>query len=118
MVNRPSRLDTVIVYTRDMERLSSFYATGLGLSEPNRVPGHIGFQLPSGLYLGFDETDEVPVGAGGVSLWFDVDDLEAAFDRFVSLGAGIRYRPELKPMGDVLASLIDLDGNVFGLVSR
>ena len=111
-------LDTVIVYTRDMERLSAFYASGLGLTEPNRVPGHIGFELPGGPYLGFDQTEEIAIGAGGVSLWFDVEDLDATFRRFVELGAAVRYEPELKPMGDVLASLIDLDGNVFGLVSR
>lgn len=111
-------LDTVIVYTRDMERLSSFYADGLGLTEPNRVTGHVGFDLPEGLYFGFDQTEDVSVGAGGVTLWFDVDDLETTFERFVQLGAAVRYPPELKPMGDVLASLVDLDGNVFGLVSR
>lgn len=112
------RLDTVIVYTPDMERLSAFYAAGLGLGGPNRVPGHIGFDLPNGLYLGFDETNDVRVGAGGVSLWFDVDDLEVTYQRFVELGATVRYPPELKPMGDVLTSLVDLDGNIFGLVSR
>lgn len=117
-MNELRRLDTIIVYTRDMERLSSFYAAGLGLAEPNRVPGHIGFELPGGLYFGFDETEKVPVGAGGVSLWFDVDDLDASYRRFVQLGASVRYPPVLKPMGDILASLVDLDGNIFGLVSR
>ena len=111
-------LDTIIIYTRNMDRLSQFYSAGLGLSSPNRVPGHIGFDLPGGPYLGFDETDEVPLGAGGVSLWFDVADLEQTFERFVELGGTVRYPPEMKPMGDVLASLVDLDGNVFGLVSR
>jgi predicted enzyme related to lactoylglutathione lyase len=55
---------------------------------------------------------------GGPTIWFDVDDLQATFDRFVASGAGVRYPPELKPMGDVLASLEDLDRNVFGLVQR
>lgn len=111
-------LDTIIVYTHDIERLSAFYADGLGLTDPNRVPGHVGFDLPDGVYLGFDDTSEMPVGAGGVTLWFDVADLDATFGRFVDMGAAVRYPPELKPMGDVLASLIDPDGNVFGLVSR
>lgn len=118
MTNEVRGLDTIIIYTRDMERLSAFYMEGLGLTGPNRVPGHIGFSLPDGAYLGFDETEEVPVGAGGVSLWFDVADLDGAFERFVQIGATVRYPPELKPMGDVLASLIDPDGNIFGLVSR
>lgn len=117
-MNRTRGLDTVIIYTRDIHSLSDFYAAGLGLAEPNQVPGHIGYHLPRGLYLGFDQGDDRAVGRGGVSLWFDVDDLEAAFERFVSLGATVRYPPQLKPMGDVLASLVDPDGNVFGLVCR
>ncbi len=112
------RLDTIIIYTRDMQRLSDFYAAGLELGDPNRVPGHIGFDLPGGTYLGFDETHAVRVGGGGVSLWFDVSDLQATFERFVELGAKVRYPPQLKPMGDVLASVTDPDGNIFGLVSR
>lgn len=111
-------LDTVIIYTANLEALSAFYAAGLGLTAPNHVPGHIGFSLPGGLYLGFDEIEPTDSGPGGVTLWFDVEDLDAAFQRFVDLGAAVRYPPELKPMGDVLASLTDLDGNVFGLVSR
>lgn len=117
-MSTPSRLDTVIVFTTDMERLSDFYARGLGLESPNRMPGHIGFELPSGVYLGFDEVDAAPPRGGGVSLWFDVENLEHTFERFRELGATVRYPPQVKPMGDVLASLLDLDGNVFGLVSR
>lgn len=115
---RQSGLDTVIIFTDDLERLASFYAEGLGLTDPNRVPGHVGYRLSSGLYLGFDSNEDVPTGASGVTLWFDVDDLERTFARFVELGASVRYPPTLKPMGDVLASLLDPDGNVFGLVSR
>lgn len=114
-----ARLDTIIIFTHRMEQLADFYRQGLGLGEPNRHgETHLGFMLAEGVYLGFDQVDDPYHGQGGVSLWFDVDDIEATFERFVSLGADVRYPPQEKPMGDVLASLHDPDGNIFGLVQR
>ena len=111
--------DTIIYFTSRMADLADFYGRGLALGEPHGHGGnHLGFPLEGGVYLGFDQIDEAIPGFGGPTVWFNVDDLQATFDRFVALGARIRYPPELKPMGDVLASLEDPDGNVFGLVSR
>jgi predicted enzyme related to lactoylglutathione lyase len=111
--------DTIIYFTSRMAELAAFYGHGLELGEPQgHGRDHLGFPLEGGVYLGFDQVDEAEAGFGGPTVWFDVDDLQATFDRFTALGAGVRYPPELKPMGDVLASLEDPDGNVFGLVSR
>lgn len=111
--------DTIIYFTTRMDELAAFYQEGLGLGESQTHGGsHLGFPLEGGVYLGFDQTDTAHPGFGGPTVWFDVDDLQATFKRFVGLGAAVRYPPELKPMGDVLASLEDLDGNVFGLVER
>ena len=111
--------DTIIYFTTRMTELAHFYRDGLNLGEPEGHGGnHPGFALPGSVYLGFDQVDETKPGFGGPTVWFDVDDLQATFDRFVALGATIRYAPELKPIGDILASLHDLDGNVFGLVQR
>ena len=45
-----------------------------------------------------------------------VGHLRATFDLFVALGAAVRHPSQL--MGDMLASLENLGGNVFGLVER
>ena len=114
-----TRCDTIIYFTTRINDLADFYRRGLDLGEPQGHGGnHLGFLLKGGVYLGFDQADEAHPGFGGPSVWFDVDDLQATFDRFVALGAAVRYPPELKPMGDVLASLHDLDRNVFGLIER
>lgn len=112
------KLDTVIIFTQRMQLLADFYRQGLGYDGPIRSsPGHIGFALANGVYLGFDQVEQAH-HEGGVSLWFAVDDLDAAFERFVAAGASVRYARKRLPMGDELASLRDLDGNILGLVER
>ena len=112
-------LDTVIIFSPNMAALAGFYQAGFQWPEP-LVQGnaHLGFPLPN-LYFGIDmiEPGELP-SPGATTIWFEVDDLAATYDRFVSLGAGVRYGPTRKPWGAVLASLLDLDGNWFGLSQR
>jgi uncharacterized glyoxalase superfamily protein PhnB len=71
------------------------------------------------VYLGFDQDDDHTSAEGlGVTLWFTVDDLQAAFDRLVTLGARVRYPPTQKPWGATLAAVYDPDGNMIGLSQR
>ena len=108
--------DTIIITSTDIETLASFYQKGFDLPDPSRQgDNHLGFQL-GGIYLGFDRAEqahhEYP---GPISLWFRVDDLVAAFDHFIEIGARIKYPPTEKPWGDTLAALYDPDGNLIGL---
>lgn len=112
------KLDTIVIFTQRMEALADFYRDGLGYEGDYNVrPGHIGFPLENGVYLGFDQVD-TDYQNGGVSLWFAVEDMDAVFDRFVAAGATVRYARKRLPMGDELAALHDLDGNIIGLVER
>ncbi len=111
-------LQTVIIQTSQMTELADFYGRGLDLGKPAETGGdHLGFPLPN-LYFGFDLVDAAPQPSGVVSIWFEVDDIEATFRKFEELGAGVKYPPSKKPWGAVLAALYDLDGNVFGLSQR
>ncbi len=118
MTSRPLHADpdTAIVFTTRMEALADFYRQALDLGEPETAPGHMGFQLPS-LYLGFDQVEEAH-GAGSLTLWFRVDDLDACYERCLSLGATSHYAPVEKPWGDRLAAVRDPDGNLVGLSQR
>jgi len=101
-----------------MKELAEFYQKGFELGLPQKHgDDHVGFQL-SGVYLGFDLVDKVSGYPGAVSLWFVVDDLDETFERFVALGAQVKYPPTEKPWGDTLAAVLDPDGNVVGLVER
>ncbi|MDX1614625.1 MAG: VOC family protein [Candidatus Promineifilaceae bacterium] len=116
MTDQPA-LHTVILFTTRMAELAEFYRQGLELGQPQSSPGHLGFLLDN-VYLGFDQVDEQPARGGGTTLWFAVADLDVTFQRFVSLGADVRYAPVQKPWGATLASLVDPDGNIFGLVQQ
>jgi hypothetical protein len=115
-------LDTFIVFTSQMNKLAKFYEDGLKLGRPaSSSDGHIGYPLPGGDYLGFDQIEGVePVSArvGGVTLWFRVENVSETVERFIQLGAGIRYKHKETPFGEVLGSLYDLDGNIFGLAQE
>jgi predicted enzyme related to lactoylglutathione lyase len=112
-------LHTVIINTRQMEALAAFYQAGLELDPPQpTADNHLGFHLPN-VYLGFDLVQDTPENyPGAVSLWFAVEDLEATFQRFVDLGARVRYGPTRKPWGGYLAAVFDPDGNVVGLTQE
>ncbi len=109
-------LETVIIFTRRMETLASFYQTAFGLGEFLRSPGHIGMRIGP-VYLGFDQ---VEAGASGnaISLWFTVDDIDQSFEKLVDMGAEIRYAPAHTPWGGLLAAVYDPDGNMIGLSQR
>lgn len=111
-------LQTVIIQTGQMQVMAEFYAQGLELGKPQATGGdHLGYPLPN-MYFGFDQVDEVPPPSGVVSLWFEVDDIEATFKRFEDSDARISYPPTKKPWGALLAALYDPDGNLFGLSQR
>jgi predicted enzyme related to lactoylglutathione lyase len=110
---------TIIINTTQISELSEFYRKGLDLSSPQATgKDHLGFSFGE-VYLGFDlVTEQASDYPGAISIWFEVDDIESVFERFLYLGAKIKYSPMEKPWGAVLAALYDLDGNVFGLSQR
>jgi predicted enzyme related to lactoylglutathione lyase len=111
-------LQTIIIQTGQMREMAEFYAHGLELGEASATGGdHLGFSLPN-LYFGFDQVEKAPEPGGAVTLWFEVDDIEATFKRFEKSGAGVRYPPTQKPWGALLAALYDPDGNLFGISQR
>ena len=111
-------LQTVIIQTEQLAEMADFYGRGFELGEPAATGGdHLGFPLPN-LYFGFDLVEEVPDPSGVISLWFEVEDIEATFARFEELGARIKYPPSKKPWGAILTAFYDPDGNLFGISQR
>lgn len=91
-------LDTVIIFTTQMETLAEFYATGLGIGPYETSPGHLGCKVGS-VYFGFDQVEALTGQTRRVTLWFTMDDLQGTFDHLVQLGAEVRYPPMRKPWG-------------------
>lgn len=107
---------TVIVDTARMAELIDFYGKGLGVTFRKYGEEHAGARVGP-VYFGFDRKEK-PAAAGPVSVWFAVDDLEATFEHFVSMGAKVRKKPETRPWGDRIAAVEDPDGNLVGLSQR
>ena len=112
-------IHTIIIVTTHPKELAGFYTNGLDLGEMETYGNeHVGFTLPN-IYLGFDRLEQpLKEQPGAISLWFEVDDLEKTFQRFVDMDANIKYGPTQKPWGAVLAAVFDPDGNVIGLAQR
>ncbi len=110
---------TAIIFTNKMNDLAKFYQDGFEWEPPQPTGSdHLGWKFDN-LYFGLDQVDDAPTEyPGAVSLWFAVDNLQATFDKFVTLGARVKYPPTQKPWGAVLAAVFDLDGNVIGLTQH
>ena len=112
-----AQLETVIIFTPQMEELAQFYQKAFDLDEYNTSPGHLGQQIGP-IYLGFDQDDEAKTDNPSVTLWFTVDDIQASYERLLALGARDRYPPTRKPWGALLAAVYDPEGNMVGLSQR
>ncbi|MGW0195479.1 VOC family protein [Nonomuraea sp. NPDC003201] len=112
---------TISFYAADLEAAKAWYAELLGIEPYYQVPGYIEFRVGDHQHeLGIIDARYAPAGAtdgpaGSITYWH-VDDLEAALDRLVALGAkehqGIRQHGE----GFVTASVIDPFGNILGVM--
>ena len=111
-------LETVIIFTAQMEELATFYEAALEIGPYEQSPGHLGCQVGP-VYFGFDQVADGEASPRmGPTLWFTVDDIDETFDRLVKMGAEIKYPPTEKPWGAVLAAVHDPDGNLLGLSQR
>ncbi len=117
---------TISYWADDMEAATRWYAELLGV-EPYFVrpiegpPAYVEFRIGDSLdELGLIDRRYAPAGAvpgpGGVVMYWHVDDIEATFQRLLSMGAK-EYQP-LTPResGFVTASVLDPFGNVLGIM--
>ena len=119
-------LATVSCYATDLTAAERWYTELLGIEPYYRVPGYVEYRVgESEDELGLIDARYRPGGpvapapTGAVVFW-DVDDLPAAVDRLVALGATV-HEP-LREHGDgegfATASVVDPFGNVLGVKSN
>ena len=119
---------TINYWTDDLEAAKRWYAELLGVEPYFERPGPDGRPAYTEFRIGDDE-DELglldrrfaPPGAapepGGVVMYWHVDDVAAAFEKLLSMGAK-EYQP-ITPRGDkgfVTAAVVDPFGNVLGIM--
>ena len=113
---------TVNYWADDLEAAKGWYAELLGIDPYFERPGYYEFRVGDyGRELGLIDGRYAPhdpaAGAGGAILYWQVDDVEAAFERLLSMGA-TEYEPVTHrgEAGFVTASVVDPFGNVLGVM--
>jgi catechol 2,3-dioxygenase-like lactoylglutathione lyase family enzyme len=119
-----ARLDLIGIVVEDMARALAFYRE-LGLDVPQDADDqpHAEVTLPGGLRLAWDTEETIrsfepswqpPSGGARIGLAFRLDspaDVDAAYERLVSLGYDGHKEPWDAPWGQRYALVRDPDGN-------
>lgn len=114
-------LSTVCFWAADLAAAKSWYTELLGVEPYFQRPGYAEFRLGDYQHeLGLIDSRYAPAGAGtgpgGAVVYWHVDDVSAALERLLSLGA-----KEFEPLtergeGFVTASVTDPFGNILGVM--
>ncbi|GAA2074252.1 VOC family protein [Actinomadura alba] len=119
-------LTTVSFFADDVIAAQGWYTELLGV-EPYFVrptegtPAYVEFRIGDYQHeLGIVDSRYAPHGrsdrAGGAVIYWYVDDVQAALDRLVSLGARVHEKPTERGPGFVTASAVDPFGNIVGVM--
>ena len=114
-------LATVSFWADDLEAARSWYAELLGVEPYFARPGYYEFRIGDRQdELGLIDRRHAPGGAlagpAGAVLYWHVDDVRAALERLLSMGAS-EYQPYTeRGMGFITASVVDPFGNVLGIM--
>jgi catechol 2,3-dioxygenase-like lactoylglutathione lyase family enzyme len=118
------RIGQIALSVRDLDRSIAFWRDTAGLRFLFRAPNVAFFEVAGvRLMLGADESPDSKAG-GGTVLYFEVDDLDRAFDTLRSRGVGVAPNGEPHFIAKLGASdlwmafLRDLDGNTFALMQE
>ncbi|MEU1971515.1 VOC family protein [Microbacterium sp. NPDC019599] len=111
-----------ILLTRDLPRLVSFYESALhgrvdyrfGSAEED---DYVSLTFGSAS-LGIGRDPDAATSGDRVALWFYVDDVDAAFERWREAGGAISSPPADMPWGERVAQVRDPDGNLVNLGAR
>lgn len=115
-------LTTISYWAADWEAAKRWYTDLLGIEPYFQRPGYCEFRLGDyqhelGLidskYAPFDQEAHAPSGA---IMYWHVDDLQATFNRLLSMGAAQLEAPTDRGHGYITASVVDPFGNIIGIM--
>ena len=97
-----------LVTTQSLDAVRAFYIDKLGFTATFDAPMYLGLMWGEHVELAFMTPDTCPTFEGhGLSLCLEVDDVDAEYDRFQSLGVKIAQELRDNPWGD--RSFVALD---------
>lgn len=108
-----------ILLTRDLPRLVAFYEHALHAIVDYRFGSpdeddYVSLRIGEAS-LGVGRTPDAALTGDRVALWFYVDDVDATFARWTSVGGSRVQPPGDMPWGERVAQVRDPDGNLVNL---
>src|SRR5262245_40690070 len=106
---------SVYVYpVKDLEEAKTLYGTLLGVEPYADTPYYVGFRVGD-LEIGLDPNGHrkgqtAPIG------YYQVEDIKESLQELQGAGAKVQQEPTDVGGGKLIASVVDADGNVTGLV--
>lgn len=111
-------LRTAIYRATDLDRSKSWYGDALGIEPYFDEPYYVGFNV-GGFELGLlpEETEKTD-GDSGVIVYWGVENIDSTVERLLALGAGVHTGIQDVGEGIRVASVLDPDGNVLGVIEN
>ena len=113
MAERPS-VRTIIYPVRDLAAAKARFSALAGAEPAQDSAGYVGYEL-DGQQVGLDPHGHAHGLSGPVAYWH-VADIEASLDALQTAGATVSQKPTKVGGTRRIASAVDPDGNVIGLL--
>jgi len=113
---------TVNYYAADLDAAKAWYTEFLGFEPYFGVPGYVEFRI--GDYqaeLGIIDAQyapPAPAAPAGEIIYWHVDDVDAALERALSLGATTYQERTERGSGFITGSVVDPFGNILGVMQN
>ena len=107
-------IKTVLHPVSDVEKAKAVYTALLGIEPQADSPYYVGFDV-AGQHIGLVPGGG-PQGLTSPVAYWHVDDIEAKLAEVTAAGATVKDAPSEVGGGRVVASFVDIDGNVLGLI--
>lgn len=109
-------LRTTIYSVSDLRKATEWYTKAFGVIPYYNEPYYVGFEV-GGYELGLQPLEgEAHPGAGGVETYWGVEDLQAAYEHLLQLGATVHSEPRTVGEPIQVAMVKDPWGNILGLI--
>jgi lactoylglutathione lyase len=110
-------LRTAAYKVDDLDKAKAWYTKILGVAPYFDQPFYVGFNV-GGYELGLQPVEEGDEGsgAGGLTVYWGVDDVDSTFDALLAEGATAAEQPTDVGDGIKVASVKDPWGNLFGII--
>jgi predicted enzyme related to lactoylglutathione lyase len=107
-------IKTVLHPVSDIEKAQAVYTALLGIEPQTASPYYVGYDV-AGQHIGLLPGGG-PQGLTSPVAYWHVDDIEAKLAELTAAGATIKDAANEVGGGRVVATVVDLDGNVLGLI--